>query len=891
MAVVTAYASTTDNYLISDSFSSLANALNGTDGVDPADAGSTDMLIGRARWSDRWIAWEAFQEFTVTVPAAGRRVAAAHARLVYFGNDNDIEVAEYDFGAGITGADWRTPAQLTALPQLAAASNLPAGWNGGTTLGSDALLARAVTAGTLRVVECTTDQRLAVDVSGDKYVGLDTANVTGTDRDPAVVYSTVPRCTLDRVIGAQVQLSDGTWAVLDTDGAATPVVTLKRVSLAGTATTIATLATGSGGTQFGYPNGVQGYGLAVDASNNLYVLARAGNAGNTLAVQAFAYSGGSWTPGTVRTTAMPTSTGTINQVVAAWHDIGSFGSLLALVAHGYGDPGSGTDVAYAILACDYLLTGAGSLLRASGSASSVGLTAPDQGYVTLNAPGTLLDVAAVSGVRGYAAGLYLSTGWPPGALGSTLYAWAARYVPGAGGTTLSVSGSARSAPLAYVDAEAKMRVLAVDDTRMLVVTAHPTKGITVEDLQNIGLSGTFSQVGITYLNGQTPSMPAAATLASSSAWDVLYDEQAHAVRVFYFDTANNRRLIRTSVDLSTHLADGVETVLNATVGASGSMNHMLRVARGDRTADATLVTVANQASGGGALSTIYVVDAANLPPTAPTLIPKSNYSATASGTFQWEFNDPNAGDTQGAFQLQINSASGASAYDTGKVTSSATLRVVPGSTLTNPGSWQWRVLTWDAADAQGEWSTYDTFATGATGTVNITVPSVDNPPLTSASFTVEWITTGVTQDAYRVVVVSTVDGSTLSDSGVVSGSATSYLVAGMVSDVQYQVQVTGRAAGIDTNTDTILLTPSYASPEAPSVTVTGFDDAGYILVSVSNPTPTGDRPDALYNDVLRRLSGSEGAYTVVGTAPANGTLRDYTAASGVLYEYVVRAQA
>jgi hypothetical protein len=587
---------------------------------------------------------------------------------------------------------------------------------------------------------------------------------------------------------------------------------------------------------------------------------------------------------------MPTAAGTINQVTAAWHDIGTGGSIVALVAHDYDNPGAGVDVAYAVLDCTHLLTGAGSMLRLSGDAAAVGLTTAEQAYITGNAAGTLVDVAASSSTRGYAVSVYLSSGTPPGALGSTCYVWAARYIPSSGGTALTVHGTYRASPRVYVDSEAKSRVVAVDDTRMLIVTAHPTAGITVEDLQNIGTSSTFSQVGITYLDGETASMPTAAALASSSLWDACYDSTGNQLYLYYFDVADGRRLIRTSVDLSTHLAAGDETEIDAAVGASGSTNHMLRVARNARVNDATLVSVANETSG-GVLSTLYVVDAANLPPSAPTLTAKANYDASASAVFEWTFVDPNAGDTQSAYQLQINTSAGVATYDTTKTASVTESATVPGATLTNPGDWQWRVRTWDAADEAGDWSGYGTFSTGSTGVVNITSPAVDNPTLTSGSYSVAWSVTGVTQDAYRVVVVDTTTGATLSDTGWLAGTDTTYQVTGMTSDVQYRIEVTARASGVATNTDTAYLTPSYASPETPEISVTEYDDDAYVLVSVVNPTPTGDRPEAAYNQILRRPEGSDGDYTVVGTAQTNGTFRDYTAGSGRSYEYLARSQA
>lgn len=889
MSVTIVYAGTNDTYLISQTSASLSAAIDGTGSMTVVSTSNPDTLIGRDG-DTQYRAWEAFYSFVVS-PPAGERVVASHARFVYSGTDNTMEWRDYDWGSTVDAGDWRTAAQLTALPLLAKATNVPIVWSSGIAVGGDGLLDATRDGGTVHFIGCTTDQRLKTPTSAFKYLDILTSNYSGTASDPAIIYSTVPECTLLRVLGAHVQLPGGTWAVLDTDGAAdTPVVTLRHVTAGGVVSTIATISTGTGGTQFGWPDGTQGYALVADSSSNLYVLGRVGNAGNTLAAQAFTYAGGSWTAQTVRTAAMPTAAGTINQVAAAWHDIGTGGSIVALVAHDYGDPGSGTDVAYAVIDCTHLLTGAGSMLRLSGDASAVGLSTANQAFITANATGSLMDVVASSSTRGYAVSTYLSSGTPPGVLGSTCYVWASRYVPSAGGTALTVHGTYRSSPRVYVDSEAKARVIAVNDTRMLIVTAHPTSGITVEDLQNIGTSSSFSQVGITYMDGETASMPSASVLASSSLWDVVYDDTGNQLLLYYFDAADNRRLIRTSVDLSTHLAAGDETVINAAVGASGSTNHMLRVARGARVNDATLVCVANETSG-GTLSTLYVLDSANLPPTAPTLTTQANYDATASATFYWTFNDPNVGDTQSSYQLQVNTASGASAYDSGKTASALEYAVVPGGTLTNPGDWQWRVTTWDAADEQSDWSPFGVFSTGNTGIVNITDPATDNPPLTAGTYTVVWEVTGVVQDHYRVVVVDTVTGDTHSDTGVVAGTDTTYQVTGMSSDVQYRVEVTARASGVDTNTATAYLTPSYSSPEQPAITVTGYDEAAYVLVSVVNPTPEGDRPEAAYNEILRRVSGSEGAYTVVGTAQTNGTFRDYTVASGVTYEFVARAQA
>ena len=93
-------------------------------------------------------------------------------------------------------------------------------------------------------------------------------------------------------------------------------------------------------------------------------------------------------------------------------------------------------------------------------------------------------------------------------------------------------------------------------------------------------------------------------------------------------------------------------------------------------------------------------------PNAPTLsnpVAGYRYNPSASVTFSWTFSDPDAGDTQSAYQLQIGSSDFTIIYlDTGKVasTSSSTIRTLPSAV----GLYYWRVKTWDNKDAEGPYS-------------------------------------------------------------------------------------------------------------------------------------------------------------------------------------------
>jgi len=99
----------------------------------------------------------------------------------------------------------------------------------------------------------------------------------------------------------------------------------------------------------------------------------------------------------------------------------------------------------------------------------------------------------------------------------------------------------------------------------------------------------------------------------------------------------------------------------------------------------------------------------NTAPNAPTLnSPAASYrfNPGASVTFSWTFSDPDAGDSQSAYQLQIGDSGFTTIYlDTGKVSSTAqnTTQTLPSNMTV--GIYYWRVTTWDTyGGVQGAWS-------------------------------------------------------------------------------------------------------------------------------------------------------------------------------------------
>jgi hypothetical protein len=99
------------------------------------------------------------------------------------------------------------------------------------------------------------------------------------------------------------------------------------------------------------------------------------------------------------------------------------------------------------------------------------------------------------------------------------------------------------------------------------------------------------------------------------------------------------------------------------------------------------------------------------PTAAANMAPPNDATVdTLTPVLSWTFQDPDAGDSQGAFQVEIRLVSDESlVYDSTKTTSEGQSHVVPGATLTKDVQYKWRVKCWDSADREGAWSDYQTF--------------------------------------------------------------------------------------------------------------------------------------------------------------------------------------
>ncbi|MGC7873902.1 hypothetical protein ACPUYX_20735, partial [Desulfosporosinus sp. SYSU MS00001] len=232
----------------------------------------------------------------------------------------------------------------------------------------------------------------------------------------------------------------------------------------------------------------------------------------------------------------------------------------------------------------------------------------------------------------------------------------------------------------------------------------------------------------------------------------------------------------------------------------------------------------------------------NQPPLAPTLNPQQNFDATVGATFTWTFNDPDIGNTQSAFQLQIIKVSdGSVVKDTGKTVSTNSSYTLLANTLINTQQYQWRVMTWDNSDVSSPWSTLGTFNTYAPSTLTVTNPT-DNATIPTSSITVAWNfndNQGLSQSSYQVKLTDNADN-ILFDSGKVADTNARALTINYTLDnnTAYKTKITlWNSGGIQSTEVVRAFSTSFTPPATPTISSTQDNIRGAITLNVVNPLP------------------------------------------------------
>ena len=286
----------------------------------------------------------------------------------------------------------------------------------------------------------------------------------------------------------------------------------------------------------------------------------------------------------------------------------------------------------------------------------------------------------------------------------------------------------------------------------------------------------------------------------------------------------------------------------------------------------------------------------NRAPNPPTGLVRANFDKAAEADFAWTFSDPDSGDTQSSYQLKIVRASDSvEVYDSGVVGNSTSSHSLTAGTLVNNVQYQWKVKTWDQDAAGGDYSVLASFWCSATPTATITYPAINHDDVTGPSLTLTWTYSdpeAEAQTAYLLILTAHDEMFPyLYESGKVSGDVTEavidYELENGHSYIAYLVLYDGK--GVESVTKERHFDAVFTNPPTPTVVDTGEATSGRIKLVITNPAPGGGEPALDHNDIYRRVSGESAWVRIATDVGTSATYYDYAVASGVTYEYKVRA--
>lgn len=894
-----------NNREVSSGHASYSSALSGS---NLAVGNETFARVGQIhQTSNNWYyVRQYFAEYSYVLPANQIPVSGHY----FFRNQSTFsatrhrrfEIREFNWaGATPTTAAFRTPAQQSNMLLTGFLDRSDgAGNNSDLYVGLRQILGQFNTSGDKRFMMATSRNRLQnTPARGEREDHVvSSASFTVADQRPRIVVGLTTENLLHTVLAAQVQLSDGSWVVMERTSLdrSDYVLQARRVRTDGTSHVIWTAPSYSFDSNDNF-RGTHSVALARSENDTLFICHTDYASTDRLSIRSLTRTGSeTWSAQPARSILLPTEAATANvQAVAmAWHSVAG-GRLVVVATNDWGALG-GTQAVASLVSAPAVISGTGTLVLTQGASSDLGFSARPANpgrWNPINATGTLFDIHAdsVSAHRGY-----FLTAERHAVMGSTNSLSIARYQIHTNGnqfTSNSFSVLNEQGGWASHDPDSKARIIAAGQSGSFVKVAvdpREERGLTVDSI-TVGDSNLFMPANTVYYDTQDfdmETLPAGADFASKMTWDAVYFTPDNSVWIYYLDKDNPRRLMRTAFRVGTHQAQQNEVQVVAELAPSGHTIHAIRVQRNRVTDDNILITAASE-DGSGNHHMQYHVDRINVAPTQPLLNRIPNFDATNDQLFSWVFQDANFTDTQSAYRIQVVAQADSSvAYDSGKVTSGTSSVTVAGGVIDNNEDMMWRVMVWDTDDEASPWSEYSVFSTSDTGVVEILFPDMDNDPdIYTNDILIEWEVQDADQDEYRVTLTRTEDQSTWYDSGWVTSPDREHLVPSLESDVEYMVQVRARMVSVESAPGFRLLTTHYATVEEPIIIAEVHPE--YIAISVTNPDPRGARPAPTVNRVFRRLAGSQGLFKYVGYCLPNDTFLDYDVSSDAIYEYKVRA--
>lgn len=283
----------------------------------------------------------------------------------------------------------------------------------------------------------------------------------------------------------------------------------------------------------------------------------------------------------------------------------------------------------------------------------------------------------------------------------------------------------------------------------------------------------------------------------------------------------------------------------------------------------------------------------NQPPNAPTLLTPiggATIDKDVDQVFDWDFSDPDSGDTQSAYEFRYRLFGAGSWTTTGQVASTSTQRTVVGGTFA-AGTYEWQVKTWDQDGEEGSFSASETYVAAAAPSPPTITDPASGGTVNTDPYTVAWSTP--TQTAYQVRTVADSGGSPdtgtiYTDTGEVTSTARSVSVAFATQQWEH-VQVRVKSGGLWSSWASHRVNVSYTPPPTPTFTLTATNNPGNITVAITNPAPGAGEPDVTGNDIYRQTSGTDDGVRIAANVAPNGSYIDEMVANRGTYEYWVVA--
>jgi len=172
---------------------------------------------------------------------------------------------------------------------------------------------------------------------------------------------------------------------------------------------------------------------------------------------------------------------------------------------------------------------------------------------------------------------------------------------------------------------------------------------------------------------------------------------------------------------------------------------------------------------------------------------------TLTPTFSWTFSDPDTGDSQTAYQVQVSSdvdGGGTVIWDIGPIPSTSSSVTYSGSALSRGVTYHWRVKTWDSWELESPYTSDQTFKINQLPTASDlkTEGSTDPQELKTFTPTFSWTyqdPDGDIQNQYEIEVGTSIDDNSIWDPSPFSGSSSSIIYGGPTLNIctEYHVRL------------------------------------------------------------------------------------------------------